>query len=315
MGKNNFIFVGDLLETDANLPLHLFEDYYFNKASEFQIERIKRIIENYTGLSFIGNKYEHSYSPHENGYTISPMNEDNWKYFVIEHSHDIKDLKIFKTFALSSLDLTILFETYENGTFHGGKFMLDLTVINYFYDERYRTGIPKIKVLNSESIEELKHLNYLLSIFNKEQYPFIDKALSDFMIIKDISVRSPFRILSYFSILELLLTSSKSKTSNNSSLSNQLKKKVNLLNNQFKNKLEIENYFKGSNTFTIEKIVEKLYHYRSDIAHGNISDFENELQIFKNQEHNILPFLTELLRQVLILSLEQPQLLMDLKEC
>ncbi len=314
MDYNNFIFVGDLIETDASLPLHLFDDYYFNKASEIQIQKIKRIIGNYTGLAFKENKYERSYMPNESGgYRSSPLSEENWNYFVIEHSHHIKDLKIFKTFALSSLDLTILFETYENGTFNGGEFMFDLTVINYFYDER--TKFPKAKVLNLESIAELKHLNSLLTIFNKEKYSFINKALSDFMIIKDISVRSPFRILSLFSILELLLTSQKSKVSNDSSLTNQLKKKINLLNNQFRDKVLINKHFKCPDSVTLEIIVEKLYQYRSDIAHGNISDFEKELQIFKNQEQIILPFLTELLRRILIISLEQPQLLADLKEC
>ena len=134
-------------------------------------------------------------------------------------------------------------------------------------------------------------------------------------MIKDISKQSPFKILSCFAILELLLTTYKSRTSNENSLTHQLQKKIALLNNLFNNKIEINNYFKGSDTNTLETIIEKLYQYRNDIAHGNSSNFEKDLRILKDQQNKILPFLMELLRQVLIISLEKPQFVNDLKEC
>ena len=151
--------------------------------------------------------------------------------------------------------------------------------------------------------------------FDKLKFPLISKALVDFVDIKDISERSSFKVLSYFSVLELLLTTYRPRSSNDSSLSSQLRNKISLLNNQFKNKIDIKAYFKGSDTNTLETIIEKLYQYRNDIAHGNLSDFEKDLRILKNQKQMIIPFLHDLLKRILMFSLEQPQLISDLKAC
>ena len=153
------------------------------------------------------------------------------------------------------------------------------------------------------------------SAFDKLKFPLISKALVDFVDIKDISERSSFKVLSYFSVLELLLTTYRPRSSNDSSLSSQLRNKISLLNNQFKNKIDIKAYFKGSDTNTLETIIEKLYQYRNDIAHGNLSDFEKDLRILKNQKQMIIPFLHDLLKRILMFSLEQPQLISDLKAC
>ena len=90
---------------------------------------------------------------------------------------------------------------------------------------------------------------------------------------------------------------------------------VNFLLSKSKEPIKFQLYFSGANTNTLETIVDKLYQFRNDIAHGNMSDFDKDLSIFKNRRTEILKFLIELLRKILIFAIENPQLTKDLKEC
>ena len=324
MNKHSYIFIGDLVETDDQLPINLFEDYYLKKASVNQQKVIKKFVESYTDiLAFKINKYESCFKiNNNNGYDIFPLEEVEWKYFVIEHSNKQAKQELQQIFSLSSLDLTILFEavfTEENvysDSSVPGLIQSQLLILNYFHDSLFQNlHLPEIKRITKQSLEEIRKINLLLSQLDKTKFTFIEKALNDFVSIKDISIRSPFKVLSCFSILELLLTTFRVRTSSDSSISSQLQKKINLLNNLFENKIDIQSYFRGSDTNTIETVIDKLYQYRNDIAHGNSSDFEKDLCIFKQQQNNILPFLYDLIRQVLITSLQRPQLISDLKEC
>lgn len=291
------------------------------RASPSQQDQIKAEIQPYLNiLSFKINKYETKYVKEKGEkYSILPLSELDWNYYIVEHSQVQAKSKIEIIFSLSSLDLTILFEALYHGVQNGntgGAFGISksqLRTLNYLHDTSFI--VPEKKKLTEKEIHEIAAINNLIVSFNFKEFSFIDKALSDFVKIKDISKQSPFKILSCFAILELLLTTYKSRTSNENSLTHQLQKKIALLNNLFNNKIEINNYFKGSDTNTLETIIEKLYQYRNDIAHGNSSNFEKDLRILKDQQNKILPFLMELLRQVLIISLEKPQFVNDLKEC
>jgi hypothetical protein len=268
------------------------------------------------------NRYEYDPKPNPNGeYTFHPLEKKEWNYWVIEHSKSQMDKKLHLVLGLSQIDLTVLFDGVYNGvTSMDGKEVpaIDdkkLTTVHFFLNTRNQ--IDKKKKMKNEDIEEIREIHSLLTTFYKhrEKDAFINKALDDFIKLQELSEQSPFKILDYFSILELLLTTYKPKVSHDSSLNNQLQKKINLLNNQLKNKIDFTNFFKGPDTNTIETIIDKLYQYRNDIAHGNKSDFENELKILKNKKDNISEFLRTLLKKILIHAIKEPQLIKDLKEC
>lgn len=319
--RKQFLFVGDLIETDINLPVPMFGSFVLSKATDEQIAIIKNFIDSYFNiLTSPINKFECRYTVNSDkgGINVKTVGKEEWNYFVIEHDEHQAKEEIQTIFALSELDLTILFEQlypkFDSNL--AGKIYHQLRSLNYFHDNQFLGGeLPIVKKINKLSIAELNEINSKLITFKSLSYPFIEKALKDLVTIKDISVHSPFKILSCFSILELLLTTYRPRTSNDSSLSSQLKKKIALINNQLKNKIKIDTYFKGPDTLTIENIIEKLYQYRNDIAHGNLSDFENDLQIFKSQRQQIFPFLQTVIRHILLFSLENPQLVSDLKEC
>lgn len=326
----SFFFWGDLIDSTEQLPLNLFDDFNLVNASEEQIKIIKLHIDRYHQIvAFAINKFERHYIESNKfgggGYEILQSEEKDFRYFAIEHSQTQAIQNFALISSLVSIELTTLFEasyvsgiTTADGKPVAGVSKPGLRALIYFHDDQltYSKPIP-IKSITKATVIEMKTIAALLKHFDvvKPEYPFIDKALTDYLKIKEISVESPFKILSHISVLELLLTSYRPRSASDNSLSNQLQKKINLLNNLFTEKIDIRNYFNGPDTLTIEIIMEKIYRYRNDIAHGNFSDFQNELQLIKGQVDKILLFLRELLRKVLIKSLEQPQLIRDLKEC
>ena len=324
MKRKSFFFIGDLIKLENSIPVKIFDNFYIKPANEDQIKVIKGIIDNHINTTNLKiNKYETSYTKNKSGgYSVGDLNKEDWKYFIVESTQVQAKKSLVLIFSLLSVDLSLLFEailfSYDKKTKLPlyGSFQFQLRTVNYFHDSQRKTGVvPEVKFITKSLVQEIKDIEKKLSKFNSEEFPFIQKALNDFISIKDISANSPFKILSCFAILELLLTTYKQRTSNDNSISNQLRKKINLVNNQLDDKIDFKKYFKGSNTNTLETIIEKLYQFRNDIAHGNLSDFESELRILKNQGENILYFLIDILKKILIFSLENPQLVKDLKEC
>jgi hypothetical protein len=153
-----------------------------------------------------------------------------------------------------------------------------------------------------------------LFISETDENSFIVKALTDFINIHMISDNSPFKLLSYISIIESLITY-QPKNNADTIISKQLGQKVQFLYNNFMENLSFETYFKGANTNTISTIINKIYTYRNDIAHGNIPQMNKELKIIQLNEVNVIPFLDALLRKILRIAITNPNLIIDLKAC
>lgn len=313
MEKSPFIFFGNLLTITEELPLLLLDDLYFKKPSESQQLLISSFIDTYSNLlSSKINKFENEYIKKENGFEYQPLEKKYWKYHILEnYNNNLCYPNLQLLFSLSSLDLTVLFEASEDTFTSISKF--NLRIINYLIDDQINLfREPQPTIITQNSINELTKINLLLNKFDEHTFPKIKKSLNDFIKIKDISDSSPFKVLSYFAILELLLTRDFNALKG-SSISDQLKSKLNFLNNQFENKIEFSDYFKGPDSLKFEMIIEKLYKFRNDIAHGNKHNFEKELSLLQGVD--ILPFLSKILQQVLIISLEKPQMIADLQPC
>jgi len=188
-----------------------------------------------------------------------------------------------------------------------------LRLTNFIHD-----NFARVPVLDFDSsvIQELNEIYTLLKKFDGHKYEFISKALGDFLYSMDISEGSPFRFLSYFTIIEQLLTTSNSKREDYKSLRTQIITKVNLINNQLAKPIVPSKYLNVPNTDTLETVMDKLYAYRNDIAHGNRPDYEKNLSILKrNERQKVLAFIRVITQAVLIFSIKQPQLVSDLKAC
>lgn len=318
MKKNSFLFFGEIIEPYRKDNIELFEGYVLNKANNEQIQTIQNFIADYNKILHHGiSHYEYYPEPKYNGFIFNPLEKKDWKYWVIEYPEINMKESVPFALGLSKIDLTVLFSGVYNGIKIDGKEIPGvvsnkLKTLNFFYNTQF--DILENKPFTKADVNEINSLFYLLQEFrkNKNSFDFIDKALQDYLNLQNVPKNSTFRILGYFSILELLLTVYRPKEN---SINNQLQTKINLVNNQVKEPINFREYFGGSDTNKLEMIIAKLYQYRSDIAHGNKSDFEKQLRIFKNSKSYIQEFLRDLTKKILIFAIEKPELTLDLKKC
>jgi len=138
---------------------------------------------------------------------------------------------------------------------------------------------------------------------------WLRRALSIFGDIHSLPHFSELRTLSYFSVLECILT--KKSSGGAMSIGKQLQHKTELLCNFTNYKAEPLKHF---GDIQIKKLWEVLYELRSHIAHGNVYRFTGDLTCLKDLK-NVNEFLSDLVRQILSTALSQYQLVADLREC
>ncbi|WP_210484181.1 HEPN domain-containing protein [Pantoea ananatis] len=144
-----------------------------------------------------------------------------------------------------------------------------------------------------------KVFNIIISLPLDNHYKrILELYKSTMLIIKNTSLLT----LSYFSILEALLTSQ-----DGLSITKQLERKINLIFN-INGEVESVPYF-GS--ISSKKLWANLYGLRSDIAHGNSYTIDSTLKSFEN----VNDYLDLVVVKILRFSLNNQQLVEDLKAC
>lgn len=300
--KDIYIFLGENLKVNAT-DLNLFDKYFLEKPNKNEISFIEIFIEKNIGILTSNN-------PFINGF------KDNKEYnlWVIKHPYNKSHEIVKAVLALSSLNLSILLEWY---TINNENYLSinDLST-KIIYNEMEKEKFPEV-IINESAILELRSI-WNLFIENDNQlnnFSRLKKIIKDFLDLKEIHKETSFKFLGYFSILENILTHNKGRGVTNASITFQLQNKLNLLNNRFENPIDYKNYFNLPDSTTFIKLIEKLYQYRSDIAHGSESDFNKELFILKNKKSNSLKFIHELTRKVILQYIKEPMLIEDLKQC
>jgi hypothetical protein len=317
----SFIFLGDMLDMSEVTNCSINDCYTLKKANDEEIFYVKREIDSYSQiLDFFPNRFEYKKAKTGDRFEYSELSNAEWNYWVIETSRIGYDRAFDLSLSLSSIDLTQLFYgSYSGALLTDGREIPGiqrsvLATINFFIDNPlYETD--KKRISDNDVLEIAR--NYLIIqdfYLQIKKIDFIEKSIIDYIKIRDISAQSPFKVLSYFAILEHLLTSPRSRQNDNT-ITYQLCTKLNLLNNQFLGKLNHSSFFGGPDTNTLGTIIEKLYQYRSDIAHGNKADFGKKLFVLRDGKYQIQNFLKLIVRQVLLCSLTNPQLVSDLREC
>lgn len=293
MDKNIQCF-GDIF-LNLTEPIKFDKDCILRLAESDEIPDIEQIVKNIC-LGF-NNKY-----PYYDSYS------QKYLYYVLQDSSTALDL----AFCLSSVDATFITQNFKSGSYQEISYNHIVTA-TFFHDN----PIKFVQWESSMIIEINKIANNINKLFEKydlnpkSDYFFINKALVDFYRLKEISVKSPFKTLGIFAILELLLTHKPEPTKNlDDSLNHQLKSKLELLNKRFETPIDFNYYFPGSK---FETIIAKLYNYRSGIAHGFYEEFK--LKIIDNDMSQIFVFLYELLKKTLIQTIIEPDLIRDLQKC
>lgn len=325
-----FKFLGGHVDLGEETEVELVEGHFIKKANEVQLKYIKTGIE-LIGEGFLGDSLlkEQLRLIHEgkpiiegNGNTkYVELERNDWEYLVVECRDNKRvqvDYDLQLTLLLSKLsnmrfifDFSITpnqeFNNSSNYPFAPYNFGRSGEITDQFANEHAFIPFPKVS-LTKRDITEIKDIFTLIKKFKRDdtQNEYLKKALLDIRNLPRLPYYSPLRYLFVFSIIECLLVNQ------NRPISKQLSSKIKYINNRYEEPLDISLYFTNNDT-KIETLIEKLYSYRSDIAHGDFSDFDRELKVIGDNK-KAYNFLYELLKKVVVYALKDPKLVKDLKD-
>ncbi len=319
MSENTSLaFVTNLLDVNCNLPFKIIEDCYFQKASQSQIDEIKKYFQ-YSGYFPLYSSF--NLSPYEFIYveSINTLNNNSlqgqrlepqaWKYYVINFNGNnakIYDLNMAANLIEIELEFGLQFLYHEEiKNFSIQK--KPTHIFNYFYE--MNSDLPSIQSIDDVSLQDISSVYQNYQELDKIKYPDIKQAIHMLEELKHLPHNSKFKILGLFTIIEFLITHKPIDTGD--SITRQVTNKINLLSKRFSNKLDYSKFFGNTPESTVWK---KLYAYRSNIAHGDQPDFAKELLVLKD-DSTAKKFLKLAVKMLLRHSLTEPQLYTDLKEC
>lgn len=180
----------------------------------------------------------------------------------------------------------------------------------FFVD--HEMGPPQEISLDSNELLEIQTNYNNIKNLNNRRYANIYRAISDFHDTKMITNRSLLKVLSYFSIIECVLTHSPDPKDTIDSLSRQIRTKMSLLSKLLQRELNYKLHF--PQLAKPEKVWNILYNYRSAIAHGAEVKFDRSFKSLVSQD-NIQKFLKESLKLLLLYSLKEPEFVTDFQRC
>lgn len=319
MMNSGIFFILNHIDVKGDLPLQIIPDHTFRKAHKNEIEEIEKVlsISQPAATNINRERYRSIIRSEESegrtSYNFEKLSESDWKYWVIafngwnEKLHEIE-----KCALLLEPDLDFGFQIlykyeYQTGEVAAHTYMPINLVEKYTSHENSMTNAKEI------STNELKKISkfYELTCNLKPEYSYINHALENFLSIRRIPERSELLVVGYFSIIEALITHAPRLTETLDSIGHQIRNKQVLLRKKFSRKIANDLYFKDASEL---KIWQKLYSYRSCLAHGNIPDFSKEFQILVDNR-SILAFLKENIKELFKIALNDPEFMTDFKKC
>lgn len=312
--SENFCFIVDSINFRGKLPFEVIPGHWFRKATTEEIQRIKQELSNRSSkpdiFLFI---YEQKFVPaKESGSSRSvPLPPEDWRYYVIsfEGSNDkIMDIEYSANLLKHDINIGFTFFSYEGKA--SGVGYNPYIVSTFFADQRIGFQ-QEISLGSSELLEINTNYNNITNLDNL-RYTNISRAISDLHQTKMITNRSVLKVLSYFSIIECLLTHVPRPFDTIDSLTRQVSTKMSLLSKLFQRELDYTLHF--PQLPKPEKVWIKLYSYRSTIAHGGEANFDGDFKSLLSRD-NIQEFLKESLKLLLLYSLKEPDFVTDLQRC
>lgn len=301
---SGFSHVLDSLNVLAQLPFQLIPDHWLRRAEPQEVKRIK---EQLTAHRDATRNYEYAFTELGDGRRRGQlMPSAQWRYYVISYSPTNNKMRDVEYAAnLLKNDISLGYSFFASGIGY------DMAQISTFFDDLPgRIGISK-----SITDEELGQIttNYgLITGLDKTRYPNVSRAVADFHRTRAITDRFTLRVLSYFSIIECLLTHPPRPDDRTDSVTRQITSKMCLLSKRFQRELQYDSFF--PNIPEPEKAWRKLYLYRSLLAHGGDIDFQQKFSTLISTD-NIRSFLVETIKLLILYALEEPEFLADFQKC
>jgi hypothetical protein len=246
--------------------------------------------------------------PHEGWKFVPLLDENEWRYFVIAfRGSSFRTIAVIEhVFDVAPVELEVGFTFSEHQV--------------AYYPPRLFHVVEELSPGNPDSLVDISAadaatIRTLYEKLERHDHALLDlkPTLNQLWSLKAMPHRSALRFLGYFAILEALLTHNPKPTDTIDSITRQMKQKVALLDHGWTPRL---NYAPFGNA-PAEKVWGTMYAYRSKLAHGAPADFasgSNEQRILGDPKR-ALTLLIDTVKAVVRYALEEPQLLVDLKNC
>lgn len=295
------------LDQKASTNINFLNGMVLRKASLDEVNLIKPYIDKLFNVANDVNIYEYGRS--DNGHVTRSSyikNKENWNYWVIDLGGEIyfqpKLLCLFM--ANPQILVSAVLTINDDGRTGFHTFNWSNIILNQIVDSSRRTT-----VIEPETINFINDVQKYNQNFEVPQFNFIRKAKLDYMELNLVPPSSYLRVIGQFAIIENLIVSNEKGSG---SITQQLKSKLNLINNRSDYPINISDYIKGPDTITYEVIVEKLYGFRSTIAHGN--EFKQKNMELLNYPSKTRKLLRDILSRTLLAAMKEPELFSDLRK-
>ena len=317
-------YIEDLIEFNINEEFPIKENLILKSASFKSQSTIKAILDRFIKNPFGSVNHESNRLLKTDNHNLAESEKDRPKYFVLE-SKNTRHFNLFIPRALLLIEKEFFCPFIFSPGNKGGLFGVvvkysfgELSAFTYYNDKDLLFTPRKwdVKSFTSQDYKELiETLNALEKFDNvKDEFPYISKALEDYFKISELSDNSVFKVVSYIACLELLLVDN--SMDKLKSINLQIQTKLNLVNNRLMKPIVVSEYIKGPDTLNLGIVIGIIYNYRSSIAHGDFLDFNKKLKILEAVSmDDILKLLRLILRKTILFSLNEPELIRDLKKC
>lgn len=311
---------------DLQLPagdIHpLGEAWELRKATDEELNQFKPVVKNLYNAVTLNMK--RTPPPHEARIVVSGsglsvdwgvLQRSEWRYWTV-HRTDPDGLSVDGLVEALTLSDTELFVDYwpngepDSPLSRPSRVGSPTAMTRFFHDVIGWDNAPQ-----TPDLDELRELVKLRADFSDPEYPAIHRMLTLFSLTAEIHERSRQKFLAHLAIIEGLLTHQPGPQDRIDTITQQLKRNIILLDNRMQahQKLGLDTFGSTSS----DKVIGKLYNYRSAIAHGG--DPDSQLDIFKHKwpaprtALELHRFARTLTRRLLVAALREPRLVTDLK--
>lgn len=312
MPRNGFAFLTNVLGIDGADELELIPGHILRKATKDEIVIIKEILAENNGR--VGGKYFYPWEMEDRGGGLfDDAPEQDWKYFVIAFNGTNQGINLLE-------QTLVLFDSGPRIGFTiiawGGQRAVGLHPGRLFQAMQERSFSINANLIqeftHTVNVEQAVQIRRLAEQLSAHPILGIDvpRMTQQLLNLQALDINSDVAFLGYFSLLESMLVHKPDPKDPNDSITRQVKKKITLLDNRWTPRLD----YTAFGTANTESIWGRMYALRSAIAHGDVPDFRNSLQMLKDRG-KAGGLLMSTVRAVARYALREPQLVTDLREC
>lgn len=309
--KDGFAFVLNPFQTTASLPIELMPGARLDKADSSQTEVIEELRQKLgrTGesIAFLHEPISKEVRESAEWDRILPPRSTFWVVKFDINPGAVVQFSYASQLTENEMEIGAVFPPKEQTFIPRVIFPWRM---ESFFDHSWRNDAQP---LNRDELTTAHTLADTIQSFRQVDEPAINLVLRVFDDFIDLSQQhrsGHLALLGHFALIEALITHNPAESRN--LLSHQVRTKMPLLMRRFRRPLVVSDYF---SMMDAQKAWHSLYRVRSSYAHGGEPDFDADGIKELEGLYEIFQFVRESLKRLLILALDEPQLIFDLKSC